>query len=171
FSNEQLGKYCLSFDLTEAAYLYLREAMNLFERWGAMVKVNMMKEKYPPLRVSASVQRLSLEDTLAHAHTTTHKSELLDMMTVLKSSTAISGEIRIEKLLDVLMKIVLENAGAQRGFFILWNENKYLYKSTDDKEDMPMQDLSQLEGDKIPDTIIKYVSRTNENVVLKDALA
>jgi hypothetical protein len=37
----------------------------------------------------------------------------------MKASLAISGEIVLDKLLDKLLKTVIENAGAQKGFLIL----------------------------------------------------
>lgn len=42
---------------------------------------------------------------------------VLDVATVMKAAQTISGEIVLERLIDRLMQIVIENAGAQRGFF------------------------------------------------------
>ncbi|MBD0346863.1 MAG: hypothetical protein ICV63_18960, partial [Coleofasciculus sp. Co-bin14] len=41
------------------------------------------------------------------------------MTTVLKASQALPDELVLDQLLDKLMKIVMEKAGAQKGFLIL----------------------------------------------------
>jgi hypothetical protein len=51
--------------------------------------------------------------------TTTGSESNLDITTVMKASQAISGEIMLDKLMSSLMKILIESAGAQRGYLIL----------------------------------------------------
>jgi hypothetical protein len=43
----------------------------------------------------------------------------LDLSSILKASQTLSGEIVLTTLLEKIMKIVLENAGAQKGYLIL----------------------------------------------------
>jgi hypothetical protein len=43
----------------------------------------------------------------------------LDTLTALKAAQAISGEIHLATLLERIMQIVMENAGAQRGLLLL----------------------------------------------------
>src|SRR5260221_4226685 len=45
--------------------------------------------------------------------------EQLDLGTVMKISQAVSGEIVLEKLIETLMIIAVEHAGAERGLLIL----------------------------------------------------
>ena len=45
--------------------------------------------------------------------------DTLDMLTVLKAAQAISSEIVLDRLLVKLIKIIIENAGAQKGVLIL----------------------------------------------------
>jgi hypothetical protein len=44
--------------------------------------------------------------------------EHLDLATAIKVSQAVSGEIVLEKLIDRLMRIAIEHAGAERGLLI-----------------------------------------------------
>lgn len=53
------------------------------------------------------------------ATTKTTSRELLDLSTVIKASKTIGTEIFLEQLLQKLMKILIENAGAQQGFLLL----------------------------------------------------
>ncbi len=43
----------------------------------------------------------------------------MDVGTVVKASQAVSGEIVLERLIQTLMTIALEHAGAQRGLLVL----------------------------------------------------
>ena len=45
--------------------------------------------------------------------------EQLDVGAVVKASQAVSGEIVLGRLIETLMTIALEHAGAERGLFIL----------------------------------------------------
>ena len=42
-------------------------------------------------------------------------AEQLDIGAVIKASQAVSGEILLDRLIETLMRIALEHAGAQRG--------------------------------------------------------
>jgi len=50
----------------------------------------------------------------------------LDFSSLAKAAMTISGEIVMEKLLKSLMKIVIENAGAQKGYMITERRRKVL---------------------------------------------
>ena len=47
----------------------------------------------------------------------------------MKASQAISGEIMLNKLLENLMKIVIENAGAQIGYLILEKQGQWVIEA------------------------------------------
>jgi hypothetical protein len=51
------------------------------------------------------------------------------LTSVLKASQAISGEIELDRLLARLMKIVVENAGAQRGLLILQKQGRWVIEA------------------------------------------
>ena len=46
-------------------------------------------------------------------------AELLDLSTVIKVSQALSGEMVQDKLIDRLMRVAIEHAGAERGLLIV----------------------------------------------------
>ena len=48
----------------------------------------------------------------------------LDFFSILKASQIISGEIILDKLLTSLMKVLVENAGAEKGFLLLEQKEK-----------------------------------------------
>lgn len=93
----------------------------------------------------------------------------IDMAAVMKAIQAISSEINFEKLLDQLMRIIIENAGAQRGFLILkkkgglWIEASVSIDSdeVDVRSSVPVE-----EDDALALDVIRYVERTGEPVVI-----
>jgi GAF domain-containing protein len=97
---------------------------------------------------------------------------------VLKASQAISGEIVLDKLLEKLMKFVIENAGAQKGFLILEHNGNWAIEAEASVGEDEVSVMRSLPINSIdPSTqlplvcasIINYVVHTQENVVLNDA--
>ena len=82
-----------------------------YVRWGADGKVRQLDELHPQLR----------QDEHAPAPTGTIEApvEQLDLATMIEVSQALSGEMVLEKLVDKLMRIALEQAGAERGLLIV----------------------------------------------------
>ena len=106
----------------------VKDAQYLYGFWGATAKVKQIMEIYSTIfhshhqsgtrtqtRISTTI---SMESSNTGGSSTTGGS-FLDLNTVIKASQTISGEIQLGKLLEKMMKILFENAGAERGFFIL----------------------------------------------------
>ena len=90
----------------------------------------------------------------------------------MKASEAISGEIVLDKLLSRLMKILIENVGAQKGYLILESHGKLLIEAEgimNDERITVLQSEPVQNCQEIAENIINYVARTKENVVLNDA--
>src|SRR4028119_2430525 len=122
-ANELAAKFYLSWGKETIAQVYMQNAHYSYSRWGAKRKVEDLEEKYPQLlaRTSAktTTQTKVNRTTNAPTSTSTNLGDTLDLATVMKASQAISGEIVLSKLLERLMKIAIENAGAEKGFLIL----------------------------------------------------
>src|SRR5262249_23101033 len=75
-------------------------------------------------------------------------------------------------LIDRLMKIALENAGANRGLLILPAGDEYLIqaeaRATGDHVEVTMRQEA-ITGITCPESLIRYVIRTRESVILDDA--
>jgi len=94
-----------------AQQLYLRNARQCYLSWGADGKVRQLDQLYPHLRKEepAPDARRTIGTPIEH----------LELATVLKISQAVSGEIVLENLVDVLLRTAIEHAGAERGLLIL----------------------------------------------------
>lgn len=175
-ANELAAEFYLTLGREKIAKVYMTDAYNGYVAWGAKAKVKDLESRYSHLIVRRTNRHSSLSSGGVRSLTSTSGgiSELLDLATVLKASQAIAGEIVLEKLLGKLMKIVLENAGAQRGCLISENSGQLVIeatasigKSNNFVEEEPQK--HQASKEHLPLSIINYVQRTQENVVLSDA--
>ena len=78
--------------------------------WGADGKVRQLDQLYPHLKKE--------EPPSGPTSTIVAPVELLDLATVINVSQAISGEMVLEKLIDRLLRLAIEHAGAERGLLI-----------------------------------------------------
>ncbi|KPA17202.1 multi-sensor signal transduction multi-kinase [Candidatus Magnetomorum sp. HK-1] len=174
--NELEAKFWLNKGKDKFASLYMTEAAYLYQQWGATAKVKQLKEKYHKLFIQTETAKESYPD-FSMSMTSTLVSNIsdssLDLNTVMKSSRSISSEIKLERLLDSFLKNIIENAGAQKGLLILENKGKFFIeaeKTADKNEIKVLQSEAVEQSEKLSKTIVNYVERTNENVVLNDAV-
>jgi PAS domain S-box-containing protein len=143
---------------------YLTTARDGYQRWGAEAKVRQLDASYPQLKEKETV--------LSPTNTIEASVKHLDLATVLKVSEAVSGEIVPEKLVDTLLRMAIEHAGAERGLLIQPHGKELQIQAeatTDggsilvDLRSSPMSDAA------LPQSLILYTARTQENVILDDA--
>ncbi len=100
-------------------------------------------------------------------------AQVLDLAAVLKASRALSGEIVLERLLTRLMNICVEAAGAQRGLFLAIQSDRLVIEAERDittNAIRVLDNVSLSDRADLPQTLIRYVARTGERVVLGDAV-
>ena len=175
---ERASEFYFTLGRDEFSKLYLRNAYHCYIRWGAKAKVKQLEEEYPQylLGVTNQNKSKSIGTTMSTSET---DGEILDLSTVIKASQAISGEIKLENLLQNLMKIGIENAGAQKGFLILNHQGNWVIEAQgtvdSDKvtilQSIPIESVNpQTSIPILPTSIINYVARTQEYIVLNDAV-
>jgi PAS domain S-box-containing protein len=163
-ANELAARFYAARGFDTIAHAYLRKARYCYLRWGAAGKVRQLDEFYPQLREE--------EPKLAPTSTIGASVEHLDLATVIKVSQAVSGEIVLDKLIDTLMRTAIEHAGAERGLLILPRgvEQRIEAEATTSGDTIIVRltEASMAEA-AVPESIIRYVVRTRENVILDDA--
>ncbi|MBI3786442.1 MAG: AAA family ATPase [Deltaproteobacteria bacterium] len=164
---------------------YARDARHTWLRWGAGAKVAQLDALYPELlfggdgrntvatsalHVTESTTAVTLDDAGRSA------GDRLELSTVMKASHAIAGEIILPRLLERLMRLAIENAGAEKGFLIFETDGRLCIEAEGalDSDIVPVLrsvpiDTAPGEEARLPASIVKYVARTLEAVVLNDA--
>ena len=120
-ANELAAKFYLACGRDRVALHYLRDAHYAYLRWGANAKVKDLERHYPQLLEHVQSNQSSSRSTSDSGE---QLSSELDFSSVLNASQAISGEIVFGKLLDTLMKTLIENAGAQKGLLVLKKDGR-----------------------------------------------
>ncbi|HYH97299.1 trifunctional serine/threonine-protein kinase/ATP-binding protein/sensor histidine kinase [Hyalangium sp.] len=144
------------------AEAYAREAREAYAQWGAQGKVKQLDALWPSLVSSAAPSSAT--------STTTSESREIDALAVVKAQQAVSSEIVLERLVSTLMRVATENAGAQRGALLLPRGDKLVVAADTESASGGAQALSHEEAEAaLPWTIISYVRRTHEHVLIGDA--
>ena len=146
------------------ADIYLRNARACYATWGADGKVRQLDQLYPGLK---QAHRLP-----GHASTISAPAEGLDLATVIGVSQAVSGEIVLEKLLDIVMRKAMEHAGAERGLLIVpqGDDLQVRVESTTRGSDVIARlTVASESATALPESVLRHVTRTHESVILDDA--
>ncbi|MGZ3723663.1 MAG: ATP-binding protein, partial [Bdellovibrionales bacterium] len=118
FANEVLADVFFKQGLDQVGMLCLRDALFLYETWGAKGLVASLTARFPLLEVAPDRGSISVDSTVSHAST-----QQLDLNTVLKATNTLISEIEMHRLVEKMLNILIENAGAERGvLFLLENQ-------------------------------------------------
>src|SRR3984893_15179697 len=162
--SELAARYYLDRGYETIGHAYLREARYCYLRWGADGKVRQLDQRYPNLH----------EERAPASSTATIGTpvEQLDLGMAIKASHAVSGEIVLEKLIETLLVIAVEHAGAERGLLILprGEEHRIEAEARTGRDKVEVQ-LGQrfITPAELPESVLRYVVRTQESVILDDA--
>lgn len=189
-ANELAARFYLARKQETIARGYLLKARNGYMKWGAMARVKLLDKKYTQLiaearlaaytpdshgRLTTTTTTYSRSTTASTGTSTTHGgTESLDISTVLKASQAISGDIVLETLLSKMIKMVIENAGAQRGCLILEKQGQWVIEAegaidTSSVTVLQSIPINSRQALPLPTTIINYVLHTTRSIVLGNA--
>jgi GAF domain-containing protein len=187
-ANELAARFYAARGFEKIANAYLQDARYGYLRWGANGKVKQLDHLYPHLGEEARAPgptsttvapvellvypHLKKEPAPGPTSTIVTPVELLDLATVIKVSQAVSGEMVLEKLIDRLMRAAIEHAGAERGLLIVPRG-----------DELQMEAEASIGGENVtvhlrdgtytpaalPESLVRYVMRTRETVMLEDA--
>jgi len=163
-ASELAARFYAARGFEKIANAYLQDARHGYFRWRALGKVRQLDELYPQLRQKELVARPMSVIAAPFEH--------LDLATVIKVSQAVSGEMVLEKLIERLMHAALEHAGAQEGLLIVsgGDELQIEAEATTTEGDVTVHLRHGSEtAAAMPESLVRYVMRTQETVILEDA--
>ena len=175
-ANELTAKFWLKQDHQEFAGTFMQKAYTCYSTWGASRKIEHLLENYHPILSKTWTNgNISADNpSFEKPRKVNWNPQGLDLATLMKASQAISSEILIDNLLRTMMKIVIENAGAEKGFLLLHSDKglRIAAQGVAEAEEIFVQsyDSSTDAAEKLSMPVVNYAARTRECVVLKNAV-
>jgi len=166
---ERAASFLQPYNLPESRQ-YLKKAIAHYTEWGCPVKAAKLRQTAPDLFTSLP----------APGNPTVPGASEIDLQALLKAFEAISNELRLDCLLEKLIRIVMENIGAQRGVLLLEKEGKFsvcvegtlanrqpTHDTTDEIESKAVN--IPAEAYALPQSVLSFVTYSREPVRLENA--
>src|SRR3984957_12398508 len=165
-AHEVAARFYAARGIKTVAHSCLREARRCYLRWGAFGKVRQLEQFHPHLR----------DAPIPASATTTIGAPVgqFDVESVLKAAQAVSSEIVLDKLIEKLMRIAVEHAGAERGLLILFpgDEPRIAAEATTGRGQVEVTlRPTAASPAELPESVLHTVIRTRKSVILDDAAA
>ncbi|MDC0677362.1 sensor histidine kinase [Sorangium atrum] len=150
-------------DLSTSERAHLREARAAYFTWGAHAKVEQLDQRYP---------YLSPRKPIASTVTFAVRAEQFDVLSLVKASQSISGELELPRLLETLLRLVVEHAGAEEGCVLLVREDRPWTAAIEAPGGaVRLLGAGEASSAALPQSVLNYVRRSHERVLLDDAAA
>ncbi|MDJ1182466.1 trifunctional serine/threonine-protein kinase/ATP-binding protein/sensor histidine kinase [Roseofilum casamattae] len=183
-ANELAAKFYLDWGFDSAqpngkekiGRVYMTDAYYGYSHWGAKAKIDQLEAQYPQLLAPILQQsRFELQNDRSATYTLTQTvsassnklGSMLDWATAMKASQSLSSEIHLDKLVSILMKAGMENAGADSGILLLQQPSGWQIAARHSQEG---RNLHSIKGEDlaIPTSVINKVKRRQETIIAND---
>jgi signal transduction histidine kinase len=163
--NELAARFYAARGFETIAVTYRRSARSCYVRWGATGKVRQLDRLHPDLQEPPTLPG----PTVTFGAPVDH----LDVGTMFKASQALSGEIVLGKLIETLMRITVQHAGAERGVLILIRDGEPRIAAEaatcEGKVNVTLREETVSSQD-LPESALHYVLRSRQSLILDDAM-
>ena len=168
-AHERIADFHLSLNHENSALMYAGQARKLYHRWGNQRQVERINKRYPNLAL--------MEDFAAGTGSSliANKQEQLDLMSLARGSQAISSEVRIDNLIEALLKQLVQSSGAEKALLLLEENGEILIQgelNTGVNKDPanPIPDKGHPPNrTRVAESVIQFVARSKNLEVLADA--
>ncbi|MHA7925688.1 MAG: AAA family ATPase [Marinobacter sp.] len=161
-ATELYGEFMLEQGQVFVATTLIREALRLYDRWQAHEKVRQLRRRYVD-----QLQNVEDSDTQLTSGSSTSVTNF-DSESALRASLAIGNETDIDALKCRLMRILAENAGAQRGLMVLKDEGVWMLAAEVDEDGPRALESALEEAADVPQLVFARVIRSQRSLVLDD---
>lgn len=165
---EIIAQRYLKMGIKKTASFYIKEAYASFLNWKAIGKVEAMKEKYKNI--------LFLSSDFQSLLSANNDLNSIDVKAITNVAQTISSEIERKKLLEKLMRIVMQNSGSTIGHILLKDESAWILSISGElNSELEIKVYhKEIKFDSanikkiLPISMISYVMRTKEVIIIDD---
>ena len=167
-ANELCGECWLDQDLPRVATVFIKDAIACYAQWGAEGKVTRLRDRHGALLSKADGRAMQ-----PHAGTHTQRGAALDLASLLKATQTLANEVGLRNVLQRLIVIARENAGAQVARLLLLSDGAYRLEADIDGDGITVLQSRQIHLDaagdpQFPLSLLRYVIRTGVEVIEDD---
>jgi len=163
--SESAFQYYFRTDQKRLAKFYFQIAHYHYLQWGAKDKIQQLEERYPAWIGSGTFTSLA-----SSMQTSTTGSPPLDLMSLMKATQALSSEIILSTLLEKMVKIVMENAGAHVVKILIEHGDTLALEAEGSQNgEVSLYEEKPINETIVPISIVNYVLRSKQSVILHDA--
>lgn len=170
-ANENAALLCQEQQLNQDSQNYINKSWEAYRKWGAIIKCNQLEMSYPELLGKKTDTSTNSKGGIGYETYFSSKTSL-DLASLLKASQSIASQVKYKDLLKTLMHIIIENAGAEKGNFLLYKKDR-LYVEVQGISGISgikiLPSIPMNECDLVPRSLINYCWHSQESVVLADA--
>jgi len=171
-ANECAAEFYISINKPKIAKIYLQDARNAYLEWGAQRKAFLIEKKYPHL-FKEKTPFLTMSSGKNSTVTLTHSNLSIDYLAIVSSIQAISSIIDQKTLIHELLKIVMQNAGAEKSALLI-TKSENMYCEAEGKlinNEIKIRVNSELIHHKssLPIKLINYICYAKEPILLDNA--
>jgi diguanylate cyclase (GGDEF)-like protein len=163
-ANELCGECWAEQGQPRVAAVFIKDAIARYGQWGADGKAAQLRARHEGLLSK-------VEGRATQSHTaSTHGNSTLDLVSLLKAAQILSNEVGLRKVLQRLIGIVRENAGAQVARLLLLSDGVCRLEAESDGDAVTVLQSRQLDLDaardpQFPLSVLRYVIRTGAEVI------
>ncbi|MEM7181868.1 MAG: SpoIIE family protein phosphatase, partial [Spirochaetota bacterium] len=176
-ANKLCAQFWISRKNVKYGTIHMTEAYLLYKKWGALAKCDFLEKNY---KNYIAFEKPNSYDMASKDHTiessfigdSTTFTTTLDLASMIRASQVLSEEIQYEILLEKLIKILVENAGAERVVLLSRSEDSFYIDADGTAEGKTIYQLGTVpfsETENVPISIINYVIRSKSPLILTDA--
>lgn len=167
---ERVADFCKNQDLYSLANFYYKKTNQAYKKWGFVKKLDQLSSKIDTDFLSESAPLIVTEQVDKHVTNNTS----LDLLSLIKNLQAISTVTALEKLLQQMLEVMLENIGGQRGI-VFYNHPKGLQvigsvNYLDNFRNFERYFFTESHQSFAPHMILNWVSRSKQKLGLENPI-
>ena len=177
-ANELYARFWSARKQKQLANNFIRDAYYHYRRWGAEVKCRQLEAQWQGTSFRVMERQHGASQQTRSYRSSSEHSDQLDLHSLLKANQVLAKEIQIDSLLQKMLAVLLENAGAEHGFIVLVDDDALTVEVSGGVSEghrfdaklirRPLSELTHCEHPVLPSAIIEYVVLTRTTLLLNN---